>query len=105
MSEAPIEYRLLGRRVKDREALKPPPTTLTETRFLAGDEPRARAKKAEPVQGLYDGKRKRTFKVDMSMAGVAVGEHRSPRGVRGRKLAPRRKLLAEEDHKETLIGY
>jgi len=105
MSEAPIEYRLLGRRVKDRDALKPPPTTLTETRFLAGDEPRARAKKAEAVQGLYDGKRKRTFKVDMAMAGVAVGEHRFPPGVKGSKLAPRRKLLTEADHKETLVGY
>src|ERR1051325_10682250 len=105
MSEAPIEYRLLARRVKSRAALKAPPATLTETRFLAGSELRARAKKAEVVQGLFDGRRKRTFKVDMALSGVAVGQHRFPPGVKGTKLSARRKLLTEEQHRDTIVGY
>jgi V8-like Glu-specific endopeptidase len=107
MSEPPIEYKSLGRRIKARDALtEPPDMALTKTLFVLGDEPRAELKAVDAVQPLFqDDGGGRMFRVDLDVGRLAVGKHSFPPGVAGTELPRRRKLLAEDDHRDTLIGY
>ena len=106
MSEPPIEYKSLGRRIKARDALtEPPDMALTKTLFVLGDEPRVQLTALEVVQPMFDGGGGRMFKVEIDIGRLAVGKHSFPPGVAGTELARRRKLLKEDDHLDVLTGY
>ena len=106
MAEEPIPFKSLARRIKARDALKPPPrVALTKTMFLPGDEPRVEVSGVEAVRPLFNGDGQRMFKVDVDVGRFALGSHSFPPGVEGTELKRRRKLLAEEDHRDALVGF
>jgi V8-like Glu-specific endopeptidase len=106
MPEAPIAYRSLGRRIKARDALKPPPSVaLTKTMFLPGDKPNVKLRGVEAVRPMYEGDGDSIYKVDVDLGRLAVGRHSFPPGVEGTELKRRRELLAEDDHRDAVVGY
>ena len=106
MAEAPIPFKSLARRVKARDALKPPPdVALTKTMFLAGDDPKVELRDIEAVRPFFADNGDRMFKVEVDLGHLALGRHSFPPGVEGTELKRRRKLLEEDDHREALVGF
>ncbi len=107
MSEAPIPYTALGRKVRAREPLSElGATTFTTALYLAGDEPRLDVRSVEEVRPTYAAKGdRRLFRLDVDVSRMAIGQHTFAPGVEGTKLPARRKLLAEREHAEVLTGF
>jgi hypothetical protein len=107
MTEEPIKYASLARKVKARDALtEMPATSLTETMFLAGREPRLETRGVEVVQPHYTSDEQTpVFKVDVEVARAKLGVHVFGPGMTGTSLPARRKLFTEEENRESLVGY
>ena len=106
MAEAPIPFKSLSRRIKARDAVKrPPDVALRQTMFLPGDDPRVEVSSVEAVRGLFQENGERMFKVEVDVGRFALGMHSFPPGLEGTELKRRRKLLAEDDHPDALVGF
>lgn len=107
MAETPIKYASLSRKVKAREALtEMPDISLTDTFFVAGREPRLETRGVTQVQPHYTSDEQTpVFKLDVEVSRAKLGVHVFGPGMSGTRLAARRKLLNEEDHRESLVGF
>jgi hypothetical protein len=107
MTEEPIKYASLARKVKARDALtEMPDISLTETMFLAGREPNLATRGIEVVQPHYTSDEQTpVFKVDVAVDRAKLGVHVFGPGMTGTKLPARRKLLSEEDNRESVVGF
>ena len=106
MAEDPIPFKSLARRIKARDALKPPPeVAVRKTMFLPGKEPNVEVRNIEAVRPLFQDNGSRMFKVEVDVGRLEVGRHSFPPGVEGTELKRRRKLLSEEDHRDALVGF
>jgi V8-like Glu-specific endopeptidase len=106
MAEDPIPFKSLTRRIKARDPVGPPPrVALRKTMFLPGDEPQVEVSTVEAVRPLFQENGNRMFKVEVDVGRSALGSHSFPPGLEGTELKRRRKLLAEEDHRDALVGF
>jgi V8-like Glu-specific endopeptidase len=101
VNEKPIPLKELRKHLEERDAQAPPPdVALTNTMFVVGRKPVPEIRSVKRVDGD-----EKLFRVDVELPRVEIGVHAIPPGVEGTKLAPRRKLLLEDDHADKLVGF